>query len=163
MHTKPLICVPYFCILFASIFAGSNNYICERFFTNLGSKVDLHLGPVEDVAPCNYTSRRKAGFPIEDPETNRETRMFKMFDHFRIIIVMVNIMERIARKLRRIILLRFGLVTFRFHYWKTFKPLICMISGFSGVFLSPQTNYVYLWRHQDTLTNPNKPRIIFKI
>ena len=28
-------------------------------------------------------------------------------------------MERIARKLRRIILLHFGLVTFRIHHWKT--------------------------------------------
>ena len=49
-------------------------------------------------------------------------------------------MERIARKLRRIILLQFGLVTFRLHYRRILKPLIFMISGFSDVFLIPKTN-----------------------
>ena len=36
-------------------------------------------------------------------------------------IFMVNTGKRIAGKLCRIILLHFGLVTFRFHYWKTLK------------------------------------------
>ena len=38
----------------------------------------------------------------------------------------------IARKLRIIILLRFGLVTFRFHYWKTRKLIICIVLGPGG-------------------------------
>ena len=46
-------------------------------------------------------------------------------------ISVVNIWERIAKKLCIIILLRFGLVTFRFHYRRTRKPLTFMIWGFS--------------------------------
>ena len=66
-------------------------------------------------------------------------------------------MKSIAGKLRRNILLHFGLVTFRFHYGRDRKPVIFMISGFSGVSLTPQTNTIYLWRHQDTSNNPKKP------
>ena len=44
--------------------------------------------------------------------------------------------KRIAQKLRRIILLHIGLVTFRIHYWKTRKPVI-----FMDVTMTPQTNY----------------------
>ena len=35
--------------------------------------------------------------------------------------------KQITRKLLRIILLHFGLVTFRIHYWKTPRPLIFMV------------------------------------
>ena len=70
------------------------------------------------------------------------------------------LVKRIARKLRRIILLHFGLVTFRFHYWKTLKSLIFMISGFLGVTMCSKTNIVYLWRHQDTPNNSRKYRRI---
>ena len=48
------------------------------------------------------------------------------------VISFVNIMKRIAQKLRKTILLHFGLVTFRFHYWKTRKVIICMVSGPGG-------------------------------
>ena len=41
-------------------------------------------------------------------------------------------MQRIAPKLRRIILLDFGLVTFRFHFGKIRKPVIFMIFGPGG-------------------------------
>ena len=58
-------------------------------------------------------------------------------------IFIVNI-KRIAGKLRTIILLHLGLVTLRFHYWKTLKTLICMISGFSDVSMTPQTNILSL-------------------
>ena len=44
-------------------------------------------------------------------------------------ISIVNIIKRLAQKLRRIILLHFGLVTFRFHYGGTLKPVIFMIFG----------------------------------
>ena len=44
----------------------------------------------------------------------------------------VNSMRRIVKKLCRFILFRFGLVTFRLHYWKTTKPLICMLPGVGG-------------------------------
>ena len=56
----------------------------------------------------------------------------------------VNIIKRIARKLRRIILLHFGQVTFRFDYWKTLKPLMFMIWGFSDVPMTPK-NQVFLF------------------
>ena len=48
------------------------------------------------------------------------------------VILIVNIMERIAAKLCRTILLHLGLITFRTHYWKTRKPLICMVLGPGG-------------------------------
>ena len=70
-------------------------------------------------------------------------------------------MKRIAGKLGRIVLLHFGLVTFRFHYWKTLKPLMFMISHFSEVFTNPNTNIIYLWRHQEIQTNPIKSQNMF--
>ena len=69
---------------------------------------------------------------------------------------MVNIMKRIAQKLRRIILLHLGLVTFRCHYGRTRKPLMFMIWGFLNVSTTPKTNIIYLWRHQNTLNNSRK-------
>ena len=59
-------------------------------------------------------------------------------------IFMVNLWERYAQELRWIIVLHFGLVTFRFAYGKDRKPLISMISGFSDVSLAPKTNYLCL-------------------
>ena len=69
---------------------------------------------------------------------------------------MVNIWRRIAQKLRGIILLLFGLVAFRFHSGRDRKPPMFMIWGFSDVSMTPKTNHVYLWRHQDTPKNPRK-------
>ena len=56
-------------------------------------------------------------------------------------ICVVNWWKRNGQKLRRIILLHFGLVTSRFGYGRT---LILMIWGFSDVPLSPKTNIIYL-------------------
>ena len=44
----------------------------------------------------------------------------------------VDIMNRITGKLRRILLLDFGLITFKIHYWKTRKHLMFMVSGPGG-------------------------------
>ena len=63
--------------------------------------------------------------------------------------------KRYAQKLCNIVLLQFELITFRFHYWNTLKPIIFMISGFSDVSLSPKTIHFYLWRDQ---IPPNKSR-----
>ena len=65
-------------------------------------------------------------------------------------ILIVNIMKRIIREVRIIILLYFGLVTFRIHYWKSLKPLISWFSDLADVTMSPKTNMIYLWRPQDT-------------
>ena len=54
---------------------------------------------------------------------------------------MVNLGKRYGQKLRRIILRHFGLATSRFHYGRTIKPLIFMISGFSDVSMIRKTNY----------------------
>ena len=54
---------------------------------------------------------------------------------------MVNIIKRIAGKLRRIILLHFGLVTCRFHYWETLKPFMFMDFGPSGRDHDSQNQY----------------------
>ena len=58
---------------------------------------------------------------------------------------MVDLWKRYASKLRRITLLQFGLITFRFADGGSLKPLIFMISGILNVSFLPQTNYVYLW------------------
>ena len=48
-------------------------------------------------------------------------------------IFIVNVViERLTQKLHRIILLQFGLVTFRIHFRKTRKPFMFMVSGPGG-------------------------------
>ena len=42
--------------------------------------------------------------------------------------------------------------------WERPKPVIAMIYGFSDVSPSPKTNYVYLWRAQDTQDTSKIPR-----
>ena len=48
------------------------------------------------------------------------------------VMFMINLNKRAAQKLRSILLLHFGLVTFRFHFRKTRKPFIFMIVGPGG-------------------------------
>ena len=50
-------------------------------------------------------------------------------------------MERLAQKLRRIILLQFGLVTFRMNFGKTQKDLMFMVSGLAGRVHDSQNQY----------------------
>ena len=69
--------------------------------------------------------------------------------------------KRLAQKLRRIILLLFGLVTFRFHFGKTRKLMIFMVFGFWDVTMTPKTNIICLRRHQDTPINSIKILEIF--
>ena len=54
---------------------------------------------------------------------------------------MVNIIERRDGKLLIIILLHFRLVTHRFHYWETPKPIICMVLGPGGRDHDSQNKY----------------------
>ena len=54
-----------------------------------------------------------------------------------------NYYKRLAQELRRIILLHFGLVSFRIHSGKTLKPFIFMILGPRGLDHDPQ-NQVFL-------------------
>ena len=70
-------------------------------------------------------------------------------------IQIVNIMKRIAGKLRKIILLHFGLVTFRIHSWKTRKPTIFMVLGPGGRDQGTP-NIIYLWAHRDTPNNSRR-------
>ena len=67
---------------------------------------------------------------------------------------MVNIIwKRIAGKLRIIILLQFGLVTFRCHYGKDRKPSFSGFRDFRTCPWLPKTNHFYFWRNQDTSIN----------
>ena len=75
-------------------------------------------------------------------------------------IVMVNLWKSYGQKLRGNIPVHFGLITFRFAYGRTLKPLISMISGFSNVSLGPKTNIIYLLRDQDTLEKPRNLQVI---
>ena len=74
----------------------------------------------------------------------------------------VNVIKRIAIKLRRIILWHSGVITFRLHYGRDRKPFIVMISGFSDVPMTPKASIIYLWKHQDTPNYARSIRIIFK-
>ena len=53
----------------------------------------------------------------------------------------VTFANRVARKFRRIILLYFGLITFRFHFGKAWKPFVFMIFGFLDVFMTPPNQF----------------------
>ena len=126
--------------------------------------MDLHrsLMDAHGIFHCIHgpaIGRKRNDFPKKIREKTRQHSFsifsFCWFCHFWVIL-MVNIIKRIARKLRIIILLHFGLVTCRFAYWRDRKPLISMISGFFDVSMTPKTNDFYLWRHQDTLKNPRK-------
>ena len=69
---------------------------------------------------------------------------------------LVNAWKRYGQKLHSIIMLQFEFVTLRFAYGRDRKPIISMISAFSDVSLSPKTNFIYLWRPQDTSNNSRK-------
>ena len=60
------------------------------------------------------------------------------------------------KKLLRISLLHFGLVTSKFHLRKTRKPLICMVFGPGGRDHDSQINYFKLRRHQDSSNNSKR-------
>ena len=68
-----------------------------------------------------------------------------------------------AKRLRRIILVHFGLITFRLAHGKTKTPQF-MISEFSDMSLSPKTNIIHPRRPQDISKSPrNGPhRVFFK-
>ena len=52
-----------------------------------------------------------------------------------------NIIKRIARELRRIILLHFGLIFVWIHYWKNRKPFISWSQDLADVTMTLKTNY----------------------
>ena len=74
-----------------------------------------------------------------------------------------NTIKRIAKKLRRVILLHLGFATFRFHHGRTRKPFIFMMFGSLDVSMGPETNMIHPWRHQDTLQNTRNTRPFFQI
>ena len=63
---------------------------------------------------------------------------------------------------RRIILLHFGLVFFRFAHGRDRKPLMFMIAGFLDVSLSPKTNIILALGPQKTSNHPRKFQTISK-
>ena len=77
--------------------------------------------------------------------------------HFPFILI-VNIIKRIVKKLRIIILFHLGFETFRFHYGRTRKPFIFMMFGSLDVSMGPETNMIHPWRHQDTLQMQEKTK-----
>ena len=77
-------------------------------------------------------------------------------------ICIVNMIESLAQKLHIIILVHFGLITFRFRFGKTMKPFMFMSWGFSDVSMTPETNIIHFWRHQNPPNNSRKSRSISK-
>ena len=76
-------------------------------------------------------------------------------------IFMVHIWNRYAPKLFRIILLHFGLITFRIHLKKTRNSSFPWFSDVLNVSMTPQTNIIYLWRHHDTPNNSREAHMFF--
>ena len=70
-------------------------------------------------------------------------------------------MKSLAQKLRRIILLRFGLVTFRIQFRKTLKLSCSWFSDLVDVTMTPTANIINLWRRQDTPDNSRKTQKSF--
>ena len=96
--------------------------------------------------------RQTISFPLENPPKIRnELRICSLGGEG--VIFIVNIIKRMARKLRRIILLHLG---FSISFWETPNPFICMIFGYLGVSRTPKPNLIYLRRHQDMANNSRK-------
>ena len=72
--------------------------------------------------------------------------------------VVVVVVERLTQKLRKIMLLHLGLVTFRIRYWKLEKSSFWCCSDLLDVIMTRETYIIYLWRHQtsqnSSRTNP---------
>ena len=77
-------------------------------------------------------------------------------------IVIVNLVKRLARKLRRVILFHFGLVTFRIYFRETDNSSFSCFKDLVFVSMTSKTNTIYLWRHQNTPKNSRKIRTIFE-
>ena len=71
-----------------------------------------------------------------------------------------------GQNLRGIILLHFGLVTFRFHHGRDRKPLMFMICGFSAVSMFPKTMtmiaFLVFPKWNRKVTSPKWSRIILR-
>ena len=67
---------------------------------------------------------------------------------------MSTVENRGSQKLRRFILLHFGLVTFRIRFGEIRTPFIFMVFGLGGRdHDSRKTNYFQFWKHRDTSNN----------
>ena len=71
-------------------------------------------------------------------------------------------MERIGLKAPQYHSGPFWSYNFSICLWERPKLLMAMISGCWDVSPSPETNYDYLWRPQDTLQNPRQSQILFE-
>ena len=92
-----------------------------------------------ELATCFKTfGRYVLEFPIENRKIHEQLQIWSLGGIFT-----VKVFKRLAQKLRRIILLHFRLMTFRFHYGRSLKHDNCMIL-FSDVSMTPQTNMIYL-------------------
>ena len=100
----------------------------------------------------------KCRCPIENPGNPGENAIWGSRES--VGSFLLNIMKRIAGTLHRIILLHFGLITFRLQYGGDRKPLICMISGFLDASMTPKTNMIYLWRHLETSNISKKENVV---
>ena len=88
------------------------------------------------------------------------TRRFYIFEDFETFCVAI-LWKRYASKLRCIILLHFELITFRFAYMRTLKPLLSMISGHLDVSLSPKPISFIFWDTRIPKQNPRTPNTCF--
>ena len=78
---------------------------------------------------------------------------FGVFGGFGGVIFIVIFEKRLAQQLRRIILLHFGLVSFRIHFGKTENLSFSWFSDLVDMSMTANTNIIYLWTHQDTQNN----------
>ncbi len=76
----------------------------------------------------------KKRIPLDNHGTSRKMRFggSVLFVWGGGVVFIVNVRKRITRKFRRIIMSRFGLVTFRIHFRRSRKPVNFMVDGVCG-------------------------------
>ena len=131
------------------------------------SKAGLVTLPLADdrdtrvrVAFYPSSGETKWHFLRKPPENHREI-IGNLFRHFIChvgLFSIVNIVKRIAEKLGKVILLHFGIITFRFYYGITRKP---RMSWFLGFWI-PGNPYLWIWIYQITANSLRKSKIIFE-
>ena len=105
--------------------SGKLNDLCQYQYRSIAYSAALWL--CRNLLKLEKITRNN-NMDDENPSEINKKNMKAFVGHCWVIF-MVNIWKRHGQKLRRIVLLHFGLVTFRFHYGRDWKPLVFMISG----------------------------------
>ena len=112
----------------------------------LGKPADRHIGRAKNLSAICFRESAPIFIPFKKADFLQKIQDIRekigIWGLGGLGVIFTNIIGRIARELRRIILFHLGLVTFRFHHWKTPKPLIFMVLGTGGGDHDSRNQYV---------------------